>query len=96
MAAELEAEGFPARVAAEVQSYLEQEQPLLKAAGVSAEDNWRVADWHTGTWFAVRGEPGQVVLAARGARQGCKLGAACFNVAYELALSRARQRLLEL
>ena len=36
-----------------------------------------------------------MVLARRGARQGCRLGALCFNLAYELALGRARQRFRE-
>ena len=80
-------------MAAETQRYLEGQPPLLLQAGMSEEDNWRIADWHSGTWFSVRGEEGDVVLANKGARQGCKLGAACFNVAYELALKRARRRL---
>ena len=53
-----------------------------------------VADWHTGTWFAVRSEDDEVVLARRGARQGCRLGAICFNLGYELGLGRARERFL--
>ena len=55
----------------------------------------RVADLHSSTWFQARGEPGPVVAANRGAQQGCRLGAVCFNIAYELALKQMRHQFQE-
>ena len=95
LSADLQRAGIPAPVAQEAQTYLETHPPLLEQAGMTPEDVRQIADWHTGTWFAVRGAEHDVVLARRGARQGCRLGALCFNLAYELALGRARQRFRE-
>ena len=95
LAEELQSVGIPMDVAQEVQRYLQQHPPLLQQAGLQPDEVHRVADWHTGTWFAVRGEDDEVVLARRGARQGCRLGAICFNLGYELGLGRARERFLK-
>ena len=89
---ELAERGIPSDVADEVQRSLEVSPSLLEEAGMAPADQARIADWHTGTWFSVRGEGERVVWAHRGARQGCRLGAMCFNIAYELALRRSRKR----
>ncbi|CAK0911187.1 unnamed protein product, partial [Prorocentrum cordatum] len=95
LSAYLQRAGTPAPVAQEAQTYLETHPPLLEQAGMTPEDARQIADWHAGTWFAIRGAEHDVALARRGARQGCRLGALCFNLAYELALGRARQRFRE-
>ncbi|CAK0907861.1 unnamed protein product, partial [Prorocentrum cordatum] len=54
LSADLQRAGIPAPVAQEAQTYLETHPPLLEQAGMTPEDVRQIADWHTGTWFAVR------------------------------------------
>ncbi|CAK0812253.1 unnamed protein product, partial [Prorocentrum cordatum] len=87
--------GIPRDVADKAQRHLQNNPSLLRAAGMDEHATARAADLHSGMWFQVRGERGPVVAANRGARQGCRLGAVRFNIAYELALKRVRHRFQE-
>ena len=69
---------------------------LLQQAGVPASVAAMVADLHSGTWLSVGTDPlgdlTEVVETLKGARQGCQTGALIFNVIYELALKRIRDK----
>ena len=48
-----------------------------------------IVSLHSGSWFQVGSSP-DLVVARRGGRQGCKLGAIVFNLVYAVALSHVR------
>ncbi|CAK0877917.1 unnamed protein product, partial [Prorocentrum cordatum] len=80
----------------QVTEFIQTHGDLLRAAGVPADAAALVAEMHANTWLTVQKgvmKPGaMVVRTTEGARQGCKIGALIFNVIYEYALKKVRQR----
>ncbi|CAK0894210.1 unnamed protein product [Prorocentrum cordatum] len=87
---------FPMAVQEQVTEFIQTHGNLLRAAGVPADAAALVADMHTNTWLTVQKgvmkPDAMVVRTTKGARQGCKIGALIFNVIYEYALKKVRQR----
>ena len=67
---------------------------LLAALGVDEGLVELNRSLHDGSWFRFR-DSAKVLLACRGGRQGCKLGAVVFNLIYAKALRTLRGRLRE-
>lgn len=74
------------------------EKCAFTAAGMSNELLGMVADFHDGTWFTTghdmpaAGDP--VLQTDIGARQGCPLGACCYNPVYEHVLKKVENELV--
>ncbi|CAK0815072.1 unnamed protein product, partial [Prorocentrum cordatum] len=87
---------FPMAVQEQVTEFIQTHGNLLRAAGVPADAAALVADMHANTWLTVQKgvmkPDAMVVRTTKGARQGCKIGALIFNVIYEYALKKVRQR----
>ena len=69
----------------------------LEQVGADPCDAAALKDLHTGTWFCTSdtmpAADDQVICTTIGARQGCALGAMCFNTIYEQALQAIRRDL---
>ena len=71
---------------------IQQHGSYLEMCGADPKVAKLVAALHTGSWFQI-GELMEVLVSAKGGRQGCKLGAIIFNFVYARALMRVEKRL---
>ena len=68
--------------------------PLLERMGADPTVTALVASLHTEAWLELPGDDRRIYTRT-GGRQGCKLGAMVFNLAYSLALWLLGARLRE-
>eukprot|EP00959_Pyramimonas_sp_CCMP1952_P356502 7465722-Pyramimonas_sp.AAC.1 len=71
-------------------TYLEKHGPILQQWGVDDATIAMLANLHDGCWFSA-GDLQSVVQYGLGGRQGCKVGAAMFDSAYDIPLMLVRQ-----
>ena len=87
--------GVPSDIAGEVAAEITKTGGLLKELLVDVTVRGAAAALHSGAWFQLRGDSAFLHTVC-GGRQGCRLGALIFNLAYSVALSRIRHALADL
>ncbi|CAK0858575.1 unnamed protein product [Prorocentrum cordatum] len=73
-----------------IYEYIDKHGPILRQWGVSNATIAMLSTLHDGSWFSF-GDLESVVRYGLGGRQGCKVGAAIFNAAYDISLLLVRQ-----
>ena len=87
--------GIPQDLVGDVCEWIDKHGGLLREAGVDENVVRLVNCLHDGAWFRIPGDS-ELIVTSAGGRQGCKLGALVFNLAYSIALKRARVELAAL
>ena len=69
--------------------FIEKEKPVLQQLHLDDKVAELIKSLHTGAWFSIEGCD-LAVVSKTGGRQGCRLGAIIFNLAYAVGLHRVR------
>ena len=82
--------GLPAETVTSILRVLLEEGPVLERLGLDKKAAELIKSLHTGAWMQTSGRDGHIV-STTGGRQGCKLGAVVFNLAYAVALVKVKE-----
>ena len=81
--------GYSQAFAMNIDRLVREQGSVLEQMGLDGKVREIIISLHSGSWFKVGSSP-DLVVARRGGRQGCKLGAIVFNSIYAVALSHVR------
>ena len=83
---------LPPEAVQRITQVIDEEGTVLQQLGLDKKAAALIKSLHTGAWLQTPGRDAYIV-SSTGGRQGCKLGATVFNLAYAVALARVKKTL---